>query len=206
MTIKDFGTHVADVWAGLRPMTRRMVVGAMQIGQNSYLTQTVGKNFSFDAHADWELSRLLTALDDRAAEPEVRQNTEKFRENRRMAAACAEVLSAQTESAEVFIQLITRALRRADFARVDQLADALLERFSAGEICEIVRQTDAAAVRAIAAEALALVPTMQLLPLLDDPIYSDIVRNTLETQAVEYNSEDARMLLEDLAAERFYQN
>lgn len=204
MTIKDFGTLVADVWAGLRPATQKLIVGAMQTGQTNNFVPNSIKNFSFDAHADWELSRLLTALDERATEAEAQANPAKFREIRRMANACAEVLQSQTESAEVFIQLATRALKRADFARVDTLANSLIERFSVGEMCEIVRQAEHAAIRALAMEALALVPTIQLLPLLDDPLYAEIVRMTLETQAVEYNSEDARMLLEDLASERFF--
>ena len=206
MTIKDFGAQVADVWAGLRPVTRQMVVGAMQKAQSSILHPNSSQSFYFDAHADWELSRLLTALDERAAEATARENTENYRQLNKMANACAEVLGTQTESAEAFIQLVTRALRRADFVRVDQLADALIERFSIGEMCEIVRQAEHAAVRALAMEALALVPTAQLLPVLDDPLYAEIVRQTLETQAVEYNSEDARMLLEDLAIERFFHN
>lgn len=204
MTIKDFGTRVADVWAGLRPATQKLIVGAMQMGQTNNFASNSIKNFSFDAHADWELSRLLTALDERTAEAEAQANPAKFREIRRMANACSEVLQSQTESAEVFIQLATRALKRADFARVDTLANSLIERFSVGEMCEIVRQAEHAAIRALAMEALALVPTIQLLPLLDDPLYAEIVRMTLETQAVEYNSEDAKMLLEDLASERFF--
>lgn len=160
--------------------------------------------FSFDAHADWELSRLLTALDERTFETEAQANAENFREIRRMANVCAAVLQSQTESAEVFIQLATRALKRADFVRIDKLANALIERFSAGEMCEIVRQAEHAAIRALAMEALALLPTEHLLPLLDDPLYGGIARMTLETQAVEYNSEDAKMLLEDLVSERFF--
>jgi hypothetical protein len=209
MTIKDFGGRVADVWAGMRPVTRKMVVGAMQaVGQaNSYAPivsqSNSSKKFFFDAHADWELSRLLTALDERVLESEVHSNVQKFREIKRMANACAEVLQAQTASAEVFIQLATRALRRADFARLDKLADSLSERFSVGEMCEIVRQSEQVAIRALALEALALTPTIQLLPLLDDPVYGDIIRVTLETQVVEYNSEEAKGLLEELVMEQY---
>jgi hypothetical protein len=209
MTIKDFGGRVADVWAGLRPVTRKMVVGAMQrVGPTNSFIPTISqastsKTFFFDAHADWELSRLLTALDERVLETEVRSNVQKFREIKRMANACAEVLQEQTESAEVFIQLATRALRRADFDRLDKLANSLSERFSVGEMCEIVRQSEHVAIRALALEALALSPTIQLLPLLDDPVYADIIRVTLETQVVEYNSEEAKILLEDLAMELY---
>jgi len=112
MTIKDFGTRVEDVWKGLRPRTRRMVVGALQTGGAGSSTIAGAQTFSYDAHADWELSRLLTALDERAAEAEAKENPEHLRELRRMANACARVLEAKTESAEVFIQLVTRALLR----------------------------------------------------------------------------------------------
>lgn len=179
-----------------------MVVRAMQPG--TLAPPNSNATFSFDAHADWELSRLLTALDERTVETDAQANAENFRELRRMANACAAVLQSQTESAEVFIQLAMRALRRADFVRIDKLANALIERFSAGEMCEIVRQAEHAAIRALAMEALALLPTVHLLPLLDDPLYGGIARMTLETQAVEYNSEDAKMLLEDLVSERFF--
>ena len=199
MTIKDLGARVADVWAGLRPATQRMVVGALQ--QNAPAT---GQKFYYDAHADWELSRLLTALDERAADAEARKNPANLRELRRIADATAHVLEAKTESAEIFIQLVTRALLRYDYARVDKLADALSKRFAAAEICEIVRQAEHAPVRALAFEALALVPVSQFFPLLDDPVYAEIVRLALEQQAFEYNSEEARMLLEQLAVEDFF--
>ena len=200
MTIKDFGARVADVWAGLRPATQRMVVGALQ--QNA--PPAANQKFSYDAHADWELSRLLTALDERAADAEARKNPANLRELRRIADATARVLEAKTESAEIFIQLVTRALLRYDYARVDKLADALNKRFSASEICEIVRQAEHAPVRALAFEALALVPISQFFPLLDDPVYAEIARLALEQQAFEFNSEEARMLLEQLVVEDFF--
>lgn len=203
MTIKDFGARVADVWAGLRPVTRRMVVGALlqtPVTANS----GVGKKFFYDAHSDWELSRLLTALDDRSSDAEAKENLTNLRELRRMADATARVLEAQTESAEIFIQLVERALLRYDYRRVDMLADALTERFSAGEVCEIVRQAEHAPVRALAFEALAQIPVSKLLPLVDDPLYSEIVRIALEQQAFEFESEEARMLLEQLMAEELF--
>ena len=202
MTIKDFGARVADVWKGLRPRTQRMVVGALQAATVAAANQT----FSYDAHADWELSRLLVALDERTAEAEAQAKPENLREMKKMADACARVLETQTESAEVFIQLVTRALLRYDYARVDKLADALTERFSAAEMCEIVRQAEYAPVRALAFEALALTPVVQIFPILDDPLYADIARAALELQAIEYESDDARMLLEQLAVEEFFGN
>lgn len=202
MTIKDFGAQVADAWEGLRPRTRRLVVGALQ--QTSASTAAVNQTFSYDAHADWELSRLLTALDRRASETEAKKSPQNLRELRRVADATARVLEAQTESAEIFIQLVERALKRYDYARVDALAASLNERFSAGEICEIVRQAEHAPVRALAFEALSLVPITQFIPLVDDPLYGDIVRAALEQQALEYGSDDAKLMLEHLAIEDYF--
>ncbi len=203
MTIKDFGARVADVWEGLRPGTRRMVVGALQ-QTPSTANSGAGRKFFYDAQSDWELSRLLTALDDRAADAEARKNPTNFRELRRVADATARVLEAQTESAEIFIQLVERALLRYDYARVDLLADALTARFSAAEVCEIVRQAQHAPVRALAFESLAQIPVFRLFPLVDDPLYSDIVRIAIEQQAFEFESEEARMLLEQLMAEDLF--
>jgi hypothetical protein len=204
MTIKDFGTRVADVWEGLRPGTRRMVVGAMLQQTPSTANSSVGQKFYYDAQSDWELSRLLTALDDRATDAEARKNPTNLRELRRIADATARVLETQTESAEIFIQLVERALLRYDYARVDMLADALTARFSAAEVCEIVRQAEHAPVRALAFEGLAQIPVSRLYPLIDDPLYADIVRIALEQQAFEFESDEARMLLEQLMAEELF--
>ncbi len=200
MTIKDFGARVESVWEGLRPMTKKMLAGVIEANQTSAAAAPKQK-FSYDAHADWELSRLLSALDEQTKEVSVRQNPEKLREIKVLAETCADVLQAQTESAEVFIQLATRVLERSEFKKIDALADILFERFSAGEIAEIIRQTELAQIRAIAYETLALLPTAYLLPLLDDSIYYEIVRNALEQQAFEFDNEEARQILEQLEFE-----
>ena len=198
MTIKDFGARVESVWEGLRPVTKKMIAGAIEASQ----TKTAPKQkFSYDAHADWELSRLLSALDEQTKDADVRKNTEKLREIKVLADACADVLEAQTESAEVFIQLATRTFERNDFKKVDTLADILFERFSAGEIAEIIRQTELAQIRAVAYETLVLLPTQYIAPLLDDSIYFEIVRNALEQQAFEFDNEEARAVLEQLEFE-----
>jgi hypothetical protein len=194
MTIKDFGAQIISVWEGLRPVTKKMLVGAMQIAN---LTSPKPK-FSYDAQSDWELSRLLFALDEQSIDAEVKKDTEKLREIKSLAETCANVLESQTESAEVFIQLAERALNRKDYRKIDQLTDALLSRFSVGEMCEIVRQTDNPAIRALGYETLSLMPIPRLLPLLEDPIYEEIVRNVLEQQAFEYENEQARQVLEQL--------
>jgi hypothetical protein len=153
------------------------------------------QKFSYDAHADWELSRLLTALDEQSKKA-ASTNSDILGEISQLAETCASVLEAQSGSAEVFIQLAERAIKNHDYNRLDKLADRLSERFSAGEIAEIVRQTDAPQIRAIAYETLALLPVPTILPLLEDPLYSDIAANALEQKAYEYDSEEARDLLD----------
>ncbi len=196
MIIKNFGARVESVWEGLRPLTKKMLVGAIEANPTA-----PKQKFSYDAHADWELSRLLSALDEQTKDPAIRQNVDKLAEIKILAETCADVLEAQTESAEVFIQLATRALERNDFKKIDVLADILFERFSAGEIAEIIRQTELAQIRAIAYETLALMPTQYILPLLDDSIYYEIVRNALEQQAFEFDNEEARQIIEELEFE-----
>ena len=60
-----------------------------------------------------------------------------------------------------------------------------MERFSAGEIAEIIRQTDLPQIRAIAYETLVLFPAQSMLPLLDDPLYADIAMQVLEQKGIE---------------------
>lgn len=198
--IKDFGGRVASVWEGLRPMTKKMLVGALQ-SSNASPTTSQPQKFSYDAHADWELSRLLTALDEQSKTAEVKKDGEKKVEIAQLAETCVRVLEAQSGSAEVFIQLAERALKHHDYNKLDKLADRLTERFSAGEIAEIVRQTEFPQIRAIAYETLALLPVPMILPLLDDPLYADIAANALEQKAFEYDSEEARDVLEQFDSE-----
>lgn len=198
MMIKNFGARVVSVWEGLRPMTKKMLVGALQTGGVANSTNAQTQKFSYDVHAEWELSRLLSALDEQAKDAEVKKDAEKLGEIKQLAEACAKVLQAQTAAAEVFIQLAERAVQRNDFNKLDQLADLLAQRFSAGEVAEIVRQTDLAQIRAIAYETLATMPLNNLLPLLDDALYFEIARNALEQQAFEFDNEEAQQILEQL--------
>lgn len=193
--IEDYGARIASVWEGLRQTTRKMIVGALQSpGTNPLPAQTHGGAVSYDARSDWELSRLLSALDDRGAESGSTISDEKSREVRRMAEACAVLLQHQAQSAEVFAQLIIRAHRAHDFARIDVLADALSSRLAPSEMCELARH-DHAVVRALANEALAQAPTGVLIALIADPVDTDIARDALERQAVEYGNEEARQLV-----------
>lgn len=198
MMIEDFGARVASVWEGLRSTTRSLVEKALQSSVVGSATTTqparATEGRPYDARADWELSRLLAALDERAAEAGASLNAEQAKELRRMADTTAFVLQSQTQSAEVFAQLVARAYRTHDYARIDQLADALNIRFAPSEICELARCNDAV-VRALAQEALAQAPISLLVGLLVDPVDSEIARDALERQAIEYGSEEARRIV-----------
>jgi hypothetical protein len=189
--IEDFGGRVATVWSELRPTTRGLVERALQASSAS--TNQV-RNLPYDPRADLELSRLLTALDDRALEPAASSDSEKIRH---VADTCAAVLQEKTQSAEVFAQLVRRAEQNRDYRRIDVLADALTSRFAPSEICELARSEDVV-VRALANEALAQFPTSVLVGLLSDPVDSEIARDALRRQAMEYGSEEARRIINAL--------
>ena len=111
-----------------------------------------------------------------------------------MAETCAALLQNQTQSAEVFAQLVLRAHRQHDFARIDALADSLTQRFAPSEMCELARH-DHPVIRALAHEALAQSPTSMLVALLSDPVDAEIARDALERQADEYGNEEARQVV-----------
>lgn len=195
MTINELGGRVATVWDGLRPITKKMLVGALQSGKTG---SSKASKFSYDAHADWEVSRLLTALDEQSSSSEARKDSAKLSEIKKLADTCVSVLESQSASAEVFIQLAERAIKDRDYGRLDKLSDRLTERYSAGEIAEIVRQTELPQVRAIAYETLAMMPVQQIVPLIDDPLYSGIAIGAIEQKAFEFESEEAREVLDQL--------
>jgi hypothetical protein len=127
----DFGARIATVWSELRPSTRGLVERALQ----APVTGTQGtRNFQYDARADLELSRFLAALDDRAAEKNEALDAETSDRLKSVADTCASVLQEQTESADVFAQLVRRASRQRDYKRIDSLADALNSRFPTSEL------------------------------------------------------------------------
>src|SRR5215204_5579632 len=191
--IKNLGAGVVSVWEGLRPITKKMLEGVMSANSTT-IPNSSAQKFAYDAHADWELSRLLTALDAQSRTPVKNANIRS--QIAKLAETCASVLEAQSGSAEVFIQLAERAIKQHDYNKLDKLADRLSESFSSGEIAEVVRQTDVPQIRAIAYETLALLPVPVILPLLEDPLYTDIAANALEQKAYEYDSEEARDLLD----------
>jgi len=194
MTIKDLGPRVASVWEGLRPETKKLLVGVLQ--SKAAPTPSPNQRYGYDAHADWELSRLLSALDEQSKSPDSKASDEILNEISALADTCVRVLESQSGSAEVFIQLAERAIKKHDYNKLDTLSDRLAERFSAGEIAEIVRQTEIPQIRAIAYETLAMLPVQHIVPLLDDPLYADISANALELKAFEFESEEARDALE----------
>jgi methylmalonyl-CoA mutase cobalamin-binding subunit len=197
MMIEDFGARVASVWEGLRSTTRNLVERALQSSAGAVgasISPQRSESRPYDARADWELSRLLAALDERLMEAGASMNAEQEKELRRMAETTALVLQNQTQSAEVFAQLVARTYRQHDYARIDQLADTLAARFAPSEICELARSNNEV-VRALAQEALAQTPTSTLIGLLGDPIDAEIAREALERQAEEYGSEEARRIV-----------
>lgn len=198
LTIEDFGGRLASVWSELRPTTRGMVERALQTPSGSPAARKANTaSAPYDARADNELSRLLAALDERALETDASLEAEKEVQLRHMADTCAAVLQEKTRSAEVFAQLVRRADNRRDYARIDTLADALTG-FAPSEICELTRSQDVV-VRALANESLAQFPTSSLIALLGDPVDSDIARDALRRQAVDYGSEEARQIVNALA-------
>ena len=135
--IEDFGPRVANVWSHLRTTTRNLVERAWQ--SPATVPARVRRATPYDPRADQELSQLLAALDEHAGQVEQASGREGAREARRLADACANVLSQQTQSAEVFAQLIERAHQRKDYAKVDALAELLPERLAPSEMAELGR-------------------------------------------------------------------
>jgi hypothetical protein len=191
--IDDFGSRIATAWSELRPATRGLVERALQASTSAQ----AARNFQYDARADLELSRFLTALDDRAAEKTDALDPEKNGKLKSIADTCAEVLLEKTESAEVFTQLVRRAQKHRDYRRIDTLADALTSRFPPSEICELARSENTV-VRELANEALARCPISVLATLLNDPVDADTARAALRRQVVEYGSEEARQIVNAL--------
>ena len=196
LTIEDFGGRLASVWSELRPTTRGLVERALQSPNTATVTPRTTPNTPYDTRADHELSRLLTALDERALETKAPLDEERGVELRRIADTCATVLQEKTRSADVFAQLVKRADKQRDYKRIDALADALTQ-FAPSEVCELARSQDVV-VRALSNEALAQFPTQVLIGLLSDPVDSEIARDALRRQAVDYGSEEARQIVNAL--------
>jgi hypothetical protein len=195
MMIEELGPRVANVWKDLRPTTKSLIERAWQSAGSPGLPQ-VPRATTYDPRADQELSQLLAALDEHAQQIEVTSGREAARESRRLADACATVLGQQTQSAEVFAQLIERSHQRKNYAQVDALAALMPERLAPSEVCELARSNNVV-VRALAHEALTQLPTSLLAALLRDPIDAVVARQALERQASEFDSEDAQQVLRE---------
>jgi hypothetical protein len=203
MMIEEFGPRVASVWNHLRTTTRNLVERAWKTPAGGAVMQ-VPQSTPYDPRADHELSQLLAALDEHAIEAGLPPG-DASREAQRLADACASVLTQQTQSAEVFAQLIKRAHQRNDYARVDALAGLMSERLAPSEVCELARSNNVV-VRALAQEALSQMPASLLRALLRDPVDAQLARHALEHQAIEYASEEADRALhefEDFSTEDF---
>jgi hypothetical protein len=194
MMIEDFGPRVANVWNHLRTTTRNLVERAWQSPAAG--PAQVQRATPYDPRADQELSQLLAALDEHAGQVEQASGREGAREARRLADACANVLCQQTQSAEVFAQLIERAHQRKDYAKVDALAGLLPERLAPSEMAELGRANNVV-VRALAQEALTQLPTSLLAALLRDPVDASVARQALERQATEFASLEAQQVLNE---------
>lgn len=194
MMIEDFGPRVANVWNHLRTTTRNLVERAWQ--SPTAVTAQVQRATPYDPRADQELSQLLAALDEHAGQVEQAAGREGAREARRLADACASVLSQQTQSAEVFAQLIERAHQRKDYGKVDALAGLLPDRLAPSEMAELGRASNVV-VRALAQEALTQLPTSLLAALLRDPVDAAVARQALERQAMEFASLEAQQVLNE---------
>lgn len=199
LTMEDFGGRLASVWSELRPTTRGLVERALQTpsAPPAPARNPNAPNAPYDARADNELSRLLAALDEHALDTNAALEAEKENQLRHIADTCAAVLQEKTRSAEVFAQLVRRADNQRDYARIDSLADTLTG-FAPSEVCELARSQDVV-VRALASEGLAQFPTSVLIGLLSDPVDSEIARDALRRQAVDYGSEEARQIVNALA-------
>ena len=189
VTIEDLGPRVRNVWDGLRPATRNLLERAWK----SPSSATPARAGAYDPRTDHELSELLAALDE-SADP---SNHEPTKQAQELADACAQMLSEQTQSAEVFTQLIQRAHSRREYARLDQLATAMSQRLAPSELCDLARSGNVV-VRALAHEVLAQAPTFLLAALLHDPVDAEVARAVLERQAQEFGSEDAKRLLRQI--------
>jgi len=190
--IEDFGPRVKSAWNGLRPATRSLLERAWK----SPSSATLARAGAYDPRTDRELSELLAALDERAERPESLPD-EPTRQAVQLAEACAQMLTEQTQSAEVFAQLIQRAHSRREYGRLDELANAMSQRLAPSELCDLARSGNVV-VRALAHEVLAQAPTSLLAALLHDPVDAEVARVVLERQAHEFGFEEAKRLLRQL--------
>jgi hypothetical protein len=189
---EKFGPQVTSVWNELRPQTRTLLERAWQSKPAA-----IEQSRTYDPRADRELSQLLAALDERTRPHTVPNEDEPTQQARRLADTCAQMLTQQTQSAEVFSQLIQRAHARQQYSLIDELANGMSLRLAPSELCDMARSPNVV-VRALAHEVLAQAPTSLLRALLHDPIDAEVARSVLERQAHEFGSDEAKRTLRDL--------
>ena len=194
LTIEEFGPRVTSAWNGLRPATRHLLESAWRSSAEAAAAER--RPAPYDHRADMELTQLLTALDERASKPIGADEDSPARQAQRLADTCARMLADQTQSAEVFSQLIQRAHARQEYARLDQLANAMAQRLAPSELCDLARANNVV-VRALAHEVLAQAPVSLLSALLHDPVDADVARSVLARLAHEFGSEEARRVVRD---------
>lgn len=193
MINEKFGSRVTSAWNDLRPQTRTLLERAWQ----STPPAPVEQSRTYDPRADRELSKLLAALDEQTQRQDVGSEDESAPQARRLADTCAQMLTQQTQSAEVFAQLIQRAHARQQFARLDELANGMALRLAPSELCDMARSPNVV-VRALANEVLTQAPPSLLRALLHDPIDAEVARSVLERQAHEFGLEEAKRTLREI--------
>lgn len=190
---EKFGSRVTSAWNDLRPQTRTLLERAWQ----STPPAPVEQSRTYDPRADRELSKLLAALDEQTQRQDGRSEDDSARQAQRLADTCVRMLTQQTQSAEVFVQLIQRAHARQQFARLDELANAMALRLAPSELCDMARSPNVV-VRALANEVLTQAPPSLLRTLLHDPIDAEVARSVLERQAHEFGLEEAKRTLREI--------
>ena len=193
MINEKFGSRVNSAWNDLRPQTRTLLERAWQATPPAPVEQSR----TYDPRADRELSKLLAALDDQTQRESGKTEDESARQARRLADTCVQMLTQQTQSAEVFAQLIQRAHARQQFARLDELANGMALRLAPSELCDMARSPNVV-VRALANEVLTQAPPSLLRALLHDPIDAEVARSVLERQAHEFGLEEAKRTLREI--------
>lgn len=195
MISEEFGPRVTNAWNQLRPQTRTLLERAWQAMAASPAERA--RIAAYDPRADRELSQLLAALDERTDRQSAGGEDEPTRQARRLADTCAQMLTQQTQSGEVFSQLIQRAHTRQQYARLDELANAMATRLAPSELCDLARSPHVV-VRALAHEVLTQAPTSLLRALLHDPVDAEVAHSVLQRQAHEFGSEEAKRALREI--------
>ncbi len=193
MISEKLGPRVTSAWNELRPQTRTLLERASQT-----IPATPGEPpRTYDPRVDRELSRLLAALDERSQRADAANEDEPAHQARQLADTCVQMLTQQTQSGEVFAQLIQRAHARQQYARLDELANSMATRLAPSELCDLARSPNVI-VRALAQEVLAQAPTSLLRALLYDPIDAEVARSVIERQAHEFGMEEAKRTLREI--------